>query len=464
MLAASTPLAPTPTSTRASTPPCPSNATTGMRSHALAMEGVAGADTGAPSPTGRAPAGKSSPLASQLSVLHRTSPGSVPAPLPPQHTSLDPVCAPVSQLRRENSAVGSPRLLNNSHAFNLAVGPGSSSGPESGTSRSSLSSQPLLTTQAPYASQTCLGGSSNSSRRGFANGTIAAQALPSRRSSGASDSVAGSPRTTNTSMSASSCSMSHDAGCSGRSSDNCTQLAPDVQAVAEAAGTAEDPVHEVALGVNAFKVDTSALAELLGSAAAQESVGGTDLPVWLCAGLDAARASRDQAAKAVAEAYASGVPCDPEDMALLADTEALLGARLTSSSSSSQGTPGQAAPEAEGAQDGGDASAPAPASKHLWLGNLNPKLPRAVLKAVFEHFGAVEDVVTFPGRMYAFVNYKDSLDATRAADALNGKEVGEARLGEQGAFPTLPAVLRLLGYAALCLPRPSTCLGELFRI
>ncbi len=36
-------------------------------------------------------------------------------------------------------------------------------------------------------------------------------------------------------------------------------------------------------------------------------------------------------------------------------------------------------------------------SKHLWLGNLNTKVPRSVLKAVFEHFGAVEDVVTFPG-------------------------------------------------------------------
>ena len=43
------------------------------------------------------------------------------------------------------------------------------------------------------------------------------------------------------------------------------------------------------------------------------------------------------------------------------------------------------------------------ASKHLWLGNLNTRLPRAVLKAVFEQHGPVDDVVTFPGRMYAFV-------------------------------------------------------------
>jgi hypothetical protein len=42
-------------------------------------------------------------------------------------------------------------------------------------------------------------------------------------------------------------------------------------------------------------------------------------------------------------------------------------------------------------------------SKHLWLGNLNTKVPRSVLRAVFEHFGAVEDVVTFPGAWFLCV-------------------------------------------------------------
>lgn len=64
------------------------------------------------------------------------------------------------------------------------------------------------------------------------------------------------------------------------------------------------------------------------------------------------------------------------------------------------------------------------ASKHLWLGNLNTRLPRAVLKAVFEQHGPVDDVVTFPGRMYAFVNFQHSEDAARAQEALDGKEVG----------------------------------------
>jgi len=39
------------------------------------------------------------------------------------------------------------------------------------------------------------------------------------------------------------------------------------------------------------------------------------------------------------------------------------------------------------------------------------------LSGVFEKFGPVEDVVTFPGRMYAFVNFKDAADA-KAAEAV----------------------------------------------
>lgn len=62
-------------------------------------------------------------------------------------------------------------------------------------------------------------------------------------------------------------------------------------------------------------------------------------------------------------------------------------------------------------------------SKHLWLGNLNTRLPRAVLKAVFEQHGPVDDVVTFPGRMYAFVNFQHADDAARAQESLDGKEV-----------------------------------------
>ena len=46
-----------------------------------------------------------------------------------------------------------------------------------------------------------------------------------------------------------------------------------------------------------------------------------------------------------------------------------------------------------------------------------------MLKAVFEQHGPVDDVVTFPGRMYAFVNFQHADDAARAQESLDGKEV-----------------------------------------
>lgn len=57
-------------------------------------------------------------------------------------------------------------------------------------------------------------------------------------------------------------------------------------------------------------------------------------------------------------------------------------------------------------------------SRHLWLGNLHQRLPRSLLRSTFERFGPVEDVVTFPGRMYAFVNFREPADAARAARAV----------------------------------------------
>lgn len=42
-----------------------------------------------------------------------------------------------------------------------------------------------------------------------------------------------------------------------------------------------------------------------------------------------------------------------------------------------------------------------------------------MLKSVFEEYGPIEDVVTFPGRMYAFVNFIQPEDAQRAAKELD---------------------------------------------
>lgn len=73
----------------------------------------------------------------------------------------------------------------------------------------------------------------------------------------------------------------------------------------------------------------------------------------------------------------------------------------------------------------GDSDASAEPTRHLWIGNLGTRTPRAVLKAVFESHGVIEDVVTFPGRMYAFVNYCTVEEATAAAEALQNQVVPE---------------------------------------
>eukprot|EP00887_Chlorella_sp_A99_P003033 scaffold9.g3033.t1 len=71
-------------------------------------------------------------------------------------------------------------------------------------------------------------------------------------------------------------------------------------------------------------------------------------------------------------------------------------------------------------------------TRHLWIGNLGTRTPRALLKSIFERFGCVDDVVTFPGRMYAFVNYRTRDEAVGAFDALQDQVVpelsGERRL------------------------------------
>lgn len=55
----------------------------------------------------------------------------------------------------------------------------------------------------------------------------------------------------------------------------------------------------------------------------------------------------------------------------------------------------------------------------------------------------MDDVVTFPGRMYAFVNFQHAEDAARAQEALDGKEVTIQLL-----LPTL---------TACCLARQFGC-------
>ena len=81
---------------------------------------------------------------------------------------------------------------------------------------------------------------------------------------------------------------------------------------------------------------------------------------------------------------------------------------------------------------------PSGPSKHLWLGNLHPRLTRTALRSAFEVFGELEDVVTFPGRMYAFVNFKLIEDALQAVHYMHGRQVRTPRLA-QCALPDEPS-------------------------
>ncbi|KAF5838858.1 hypothetical protein DUNSADRAFT_2027 [Dunaliella salina] len=207
-----------------------------------------------------------------------------------------------------------------------------------------------------------------------------------------------------------------------------------------------------------FRVDMGAMAALLQNAASGMGTGSNDptavpepLPSWLTAGLTAAAAFQEETAAALA-AKQKQQQHQGDHARLVA--EGLLGqAGVGGSRPGSLGGSGTASPggppselqkevledlqramcmasledESMGNVGGGTDNAASNSggrmSKHLWLGNLNTKVPRSVLKAVFEHFGAVEDVVTFPGRMYAFVNFRNSEEAKRAVATLNDREV-----------------------------------------
>ncbi len=93
----------------------------------------------------------------------------------------------------------------------------------------------------------------------------------------------------------------------------------------------------------------------------------------------------------------------------LSEAEALAGAHLGDPSAG--GAPSQLLEHLD----------PAKGSKHLWLGNTAGKLSRQLLRVLFEQYGSVEDVVTFPGKPFAFVHYRQPEDASKALEALHDK-------------------------------------------
>ncbi|KAK2075788.1 hypothetical protein QBZ16_001529 [Prototheca wickerhamii] len=90
-------------------------------------------------------------------------------------------------------------------------------------------------------------------------------------------------------------------------------------------------------------------------------------------------------------------------------------------------------------------------TRHFWIGNLSAHISRAVLTTVFDQFGTLEDVVTFPGRMYAFVNFRRVDDAVSAHQTLQGLVIPELTgdrplLLKYRPATTAEAKLRALGH------------------
>ena len=70
-------------------------------------------------------------------------------------------------------------------------------------------------------------------------------------------------------------------------------------------------------------------------------------------------------------------------------------------------------------------------TRFLWIGNLTLKATRPMLCNVFERFGLLEDLVSFPGRMYAFVTYQSVESAINALQSIQGAVIKDIT-GDKG--------------------------------
>ncbi|KAH7684226.1 Splicing factor 3b subunit 4 protein [Dioscorea alata] len=68
-------------------------------------------------------------------------------------------------------------------------------------------------------------------------------------------------------------------------------------------------------------------------------------------------------------------------------------------------------------------------SEILWIGFPLPmNIDESVLRRAFSPFGEIERITTFPGRSYAFVQYRSVTSACRAKEALHGKLLDNPRI------------------------------------
>ncbi|CAN6450493.1 unnamed protein product [Victoria cruziana] len=62
-------------------------------------------------------------------------------------------------------------------------------------------------------------------------------------------------------------------------------------------------------------------------------------------------------------------------------------------------------------------------SRHLWVGNLNPRITESILAEQFLRFGELDNIALYPTRGYAFVNFRKEEDASLAMRGLHGVSV-----------------------------------------
>ncbi|CAG9462132.1 unnamed protein product [Pedinophyceae sp. YPF-701] len=68
-------------------------------------------------------------------------------------------------------------------------------------------------------------------------------------------------------------------------------------------------------------------------------------------------------------------------------------------------------------------------TRHLWLGNVLLRPPAGAIERLFAQFGKLDNVRTFPGLSYAFVNFVSDADAARARYGLDGSQSHPAITG-----------------------------------
>jgi hypothetical protein len=93
----------------------------------------------------------------------------------------------------------------------------------------------------------------------------------------------------------------------------------------------------------------------------------------------------------------------------------------------------------------------APPSRHLWLGNLAPSLPRHALLHLLEEYGHVEELVTAPGSTQALVTF------TSMSDAMLAKKIIPRRSTELHLAPEVNQLLVQYRAAPRAMPMVRHC-------